>query len=100
MAARKSQEKIEQMLEAMLAKGWRPNTKWLRSDDLRTLISGELYGDLHWVSPDEHYTMRVKSNVLTVHDAQRQYCKVISMKLNELEVFPDYIKCGQIGLFL
>jgi hypothetical protein len=92
--------KREQIIEAMLAKGWRPNVKYIGNDNLDTILTGKYGSYYFWISADERFAVTFKKVVMTVHDATRQYCKVLSMKLNEVEIKPDYIKCGAVGLFL
>jgi len=100
--------KKEAIVDAFLAAGWRPNIGYLDTRPYRNFLSlndrGQIVdsyfgrpqvGEHHYlISPDKQYAVTIKPQVLTLHDAARNYCKVLSMKHEEVEIFPDRLVSG------
>lgn len=88
--------KKETIVDTFLAAGWKPNTDYTRRlDDRGRAIYSWGIGDEHFlISPDKRYAVTIKPQVFTLHDASRNYCKALSMKHEEVEIFPDRLVCG------
>jgi len=78
-------EKKEKILGLLELHGWKENPRYRN-----------VCGDHFRLSPDERYAITLKAQVFTIHDATRQYCKVLSVKYSEadVEIIPGY------GVFL
>lgn len=92
-----AQQRRERIVDGFLLEaGWRPNYRYINNLDVRGRWGR--WQENYLIGPDGKYAVTIKRTVLTVHDSQRQYCKIISMKLNEIEQVPQGIKCGQVML--
>jgi len=47
---------------------------------------------------DDRFATTMSGSVMTIHDATRQFCKVVSMAYNEIEIGEKELVCGKIAL--
>lgn len=82
-----------QIIDKLFERGWKENTKYTHG---RKAIDKN--GTGYVIDRDEHYAISLNASVLTVHDASRQFCKVVSMGYNEIEIKKDELVCGKLAL--
>ena len=73
--------KRERLVEALKKEKWHANAKYGHDDQFL-------------VSPNDHYAITVKTQVITLHDASRNYCKILSMEIDHIVIHSDHIECG------
>ena len=81
-----------EIIRKLIANKWKPNTEYEK--DAIDYKDGTGY----LIDNEEHYAITLKSSVLTVHDASRQFCKVVSMGYNEIKIENQELLCGKIAL--
>ena len=85
--------------ETLVARGWKPNRKYDKEiDDLGFSHRWSEHGYL--IDPDDRFAITLKSQVLTVHDGSRQFCKVVGMGYNEIKIRKNELVCGRVALKL
>lgn len=87
----------QEIVRVLKANGWKPNIKYsqgINEDGFNKWGRGYL------IDADDRFAITLKSSVLTVHDGTRQFCKVISMAYNEIEIKDHELVCGRIALKL
>jgi len=83
----------KKLVQSLLKHGWVPNTEYTYNNKA---IQQDFTG--YMIDAEKHYAISLKSQVLTVHDGTRQFCKVLSMEYNEMEITNKELVCGKIAL--
>jgi hypothetical protein len=78
------EKKREVLIKAFLDNKWKRNPRYTSTNLL--------------LSEHENYALTVKKQVITLHDASRQYCKILSMEIDKIKILPDGIQCGALKL--
>lgn len=81
-------EKRDDLVKVLKVEGWYQNPRY---------PSG--YGYDFLMSPKGNYALTVKAQVITLHDSNRGFCKVLSMKINEVRLKSDGLECGILKMY-
>lgn len=84
----------KEILSTLLSNGWQPNMAY--TGGRYKAIEDD--GTGHLIDSDGHYAIRLKPTVLTVYDASREFCKVLSMEYKETTIVGKELICGRIAL--
>jgi hypothetical protein len=79
----------KKIIDLAFNNGWKPNDKYRKNP-----ISNDNCGYI--IDANEKYAITLKSTVLTIHDGEREFCKVLSMKYNEMEINENFLVSGKI----
>jgi hypothetical protein len=115
----------EKLVDYLLAHGWKPNKEYWGDDGNQTRFRvsergcyikyiptydnktkkytwdkvEESSGSEHYlISSDKSYALTIKENVVTVHQASRQFCKVLSLKIADIQYSDEGIHTGLLML--
>lgn len=110
-------DKRENIIDALLSKEWKPNLAYLNNEYSEYIWILKKYSDdrgkfytLHndgkeyisdsnyLISSDGQYAISVKAKTINLHDANKNYSKILSMNIDDIEVEENGLKSGFIML--
>ena len=90
MAKKETTQELKlKLVEYLLINGWEPNKEY-RPSLIDERGCRELYGggtEYYLISVNKDYAITIKTNVLTVHQASRNFCKVLSLNIADITSF-------------
>lgn len=110
-------DKRESIINALVLKGWKPNLAYLNNEYSEFIWVIKKYSDnrgkfysLHndgkeycsesnyLISSNNQYAISVKSKTVNLHDASKNYLKILSMNIDDIEIEENGLKSGFIML--
>lgn len=93
-----AEERKKQFIYHLVDNGWLPNVDYIdertgkESFDLEVLIMGKMGRDFHLISPDEKYTIRIKSNTATFWRKDPSWKKLFNAFIKQIELIDGGIR--------
>lgn len=101
MAKKETTQELKlKLVEYLLINGWEPNKEY-RPSLIDERGCRELYGggtEYYLISVNKDYAITIKTNVLTVHQASRNFCKVLSLNIADITYDLNGISSGLLRL--